>query len=620
MKHTEVILMKKRVISLTIVITLAISCLTLFSAADIATETEELGVITAELQAVMRGATATEKIPVSIWTTEIDTDIVEEVVLTKAGINRDIIREMVEAGRIAEITQEQVDEYIAAERRIYAQMQAQNHKAFVEDYAFLKKASTAENAYLCSYAPMICVELTKSQIQTLSLDSEVDTMYYAPRVELKEQMSTSLSTIHADYVRVTGNFTGAGVKIGILELGVPDDTDYPLNGVLVDTYPDNAIYSEHAQAVAEIIASNKSPLIGIVPDADLYCAAGTNALDFFTSTEWLLSKGVSVINCSVVIDAEPGFYEVHDRWTDHIAHNHSVHFVVAAGNNAGDMIVGSINSPGLAYNAITVGNLDNNGTTTESDDEIYITSSYAEWPDTVDGIYQKAPNKPDVVAPGVHIRTSSFPDGQFEPGSLVTGTSFAAAHVTGVVAQLIDQYPALATLQDLVKAMLTAAISHDVHSYTSYQVGAFEKYGAGVVDAKACTDISLRGTFASSSFSSTSTTPKTFTFTATSADNEIRVSLAWLKSVWFASGTSHNTTSTPETHVPLANLDLTIIDPNGNELSMCQYENYDANTNLVVLKFDPDVYGYGTYTVKVTIHESTGKRTYFGVAWWADRE
>ena len=69
----------------------------------------------------------------------------------------------------------------------------------------------------------------------------------------------------------------------------------------------------------------------------------------------------------------------------------------------------------------------------------------------------------------------------------------------------------------------------------------------------------------------------------------------------------------------MANLDLIIIRPNGTELPMCQYENYDLNTNLVIIEFDPEVYGYGTYTVKVKIHDSTGKATYFGLAWWADR-
>lgn len=597
--------MKKRVISLIIVITLAISCLTLFSAADISIGTETAGVITAELQTAMNAATATEKIPVSIWTTEIDTDIVEEVVWAKVGINRDMIRDMVDEGRIAEITQEQVDSYIGAERRIYAQMQTQAHQTFVEDYAFLKTASTAENSYLCSYAPMIYVELTKSQIQTLSLDSEVNTMYYAPDVEAAAEMETSLPTVKADYVRDEA-FSGEGISIGILEYeGVPDKDNDTIGTNIKETFPANQTPSTHATLVAQILVSNHTTYTGIVPDAELYCASYTDNdwSSFHAGVEWLLRKNVHVINMSGRVDAITGRYSHYERWVDHIAHNHSVHFVKSAGNTAN-----LVTHPGLAYNIITVGAINDKNTSETSDDEIASFSSYNEVSNN-DGT--SPPNKPDVVAPGENITT---------PLTTTSGTSLSAPHVTGIVTQLIQQYPALATLQDLMKAILTAAVSHDVHNYTSYQTTAFEKYGAGVVDAKACTEISSRGTFASSSFASTSTTPKTFTFTATQSDNEISVSLAWLKSVWFASGTSHEDTSTPETIAPLANLDLTIIDPDGNELPMCQYENYDANTNLVVIKFDPAVYGYGTYTVKVTIHESTGKRTYFGVAWWADRE
>ncbi len=471
----------------------------------------------------MRGATATEKIPVSIWTTEIDTDIVEEVVLTKADINRDIIREMVEAGRIAEITQEQVDEYIAAERRIYAQMQAQNHKAFVEDYAFLKKASTAENAYLCSYAPMICVELTKSQIQTLSLDSEVSTMYYAPVAELVDEMDISLPTVTSDYVRDEA-FSGAGIRIGMVESGIPDDTYVSIS----DVFPTNASPTEHATAVAEIMVSNGT-LEGIVPDATLYCATYDDESNFFEAVDWLLGKNIHVINMSARIpDVGYGSYTQYDRWVDHIAHNHSVHFVKSAGNwNLSSNSQYYVTVPGLAYNAITVGAVDDKNTSALSDDEKAYYSCYNESYDASDTDSINPPNKPDIVAPGTSIRTNSFPNATFGDGSDVSGTSFAAPHVTGIVAQLIQQYPALATLQDLMKAMLTAAVDHPTLQFISNNETSFEIYGAGVVNAEACTEISYRGTFASSSFSSTqSDTYKTFTFNVTNADKEIRVSLA----------------------------------------------------------------------------------------------
>lgn len=610
--------MKKRIFSLALVFLLAVSYLTVLSSADTSLETEN-SVITSELLSVMASATAAEKIPVSIWTTEIDTDIVEEIALAKTGYNKESIRALVEEGKGDTVTLDDVNNYIAAERRIYAQLQTQANQAFVNDYAFLKTAAAAENAYVCSYAPMIVVSLTKSQIETLAKDSTVNMMYYSPRTEYVEQMAVSLPLINANYTRDTLNYTGSGVKVGIVERGIPSTIDTPLNTVIVDYYPDDAEYSEHAQAVAEIIASNKAPLRGIAPDVDMYCAQAFDDIEFIQGIEWLITKGVSVINISGALDAT-GYYGEYDKWVDHIAHNHSVHVVIAAGNETVNSSGGVVTSPGLAYNAITVGAINDGGTATNlSDDVLYSYSSYIERSAVINGVTTKAANKPDVVASGFALMTSSFPDGQFEPGRMVSGTSFAAPHVTGVVAQLIDQYPSLAVLQDLMKAMLTAAVSHDELSYTPYQTTLFEKYGAGLVDARACSEISYRGTFVSSSFTSAqSNYTKTYTFTATNSDNKIRVSLAWLKSVWFSTS-DHTNSTTPGTDASLANLDLIIIRPNGLELPMCQYENYDLNTNLVVIEFDPEVYGYGTYTVKIKIHDSTGAPTYFGLAWWADR-
>jgi subtilisin family serine protease len=367
--------------------------------------------------------------------------------------------------------------------------------------------------------------------------------------------------------------------------------------------------TEHATAVAEIMISDSNNYPGIVPNAKLY-SVGLSKVGFYQAVEWLLQSGTHVINMSARLSTT-GEYSASDKWVDHIAHNHSVHFVKSAGNS-GD----KVSSPGLAYNAITVGAI-NDGNTIEWDNDVAYT--YTAFNEVISSGITPA-NKPDVMAPGVLIKTASFPTAYFSDGYAVTGTSFAAPHVTGVVAQLIQQYPSLAVLQDLMKAMLTAAVRHDIFRYTSAQTIGFEKYGAGVIDARACSEISYRGTFVSSAFTAAQNNiPKTYTFNVTSADNRIRVSLAWLKSIWFSSAPPHPSDAVPSTNAPIANLDLAIIDPNGNELPLNAFINYDSNTNLAIIEFDPDVYGIGTYTVEVWIRNSTGAPTYFGLAWWANR-
>ena len=610
--------MKKKIISLAVVVLLAVSYLTVLAVADTGIETEN-GVITAELQSVMDSVSATAKIPVSIWTTEIDTAVVEEIALMKSGYNKDSIRALVDQGKIDTVTLEDVDKYIVAERRIYAQMQTQANQAFVNDYAFLKKASAAEGAYICSYAPMMIVELTKSQIETLAKDSDVNTMYYSPQEQYVKCMNISLPTIRANYTRDTGGLSGTNIRIGILDPSLPflEHTSY--SNRIVDTFPEGAEVDDHATAVSEIIASSDNIFKGVVPNASLYCAAAENLTDFYASVEWLLGKNVHVINMSGGFTDNTGVYDECDFWVDHIANNHSVHIVVAAGNESEDHIVGGVIHPGLAYNVITVGNLDDGNTIQWDDDEIDITSSYAEWPDGTDPYL--APNKPDIVAPGGLIFTDSFPDGQFEPGSYVSGTSFAAPHVTGVVAQLIQQMPALATLQDLMKAIITASISHPEHQYDSNHNN-FDIYGAGVINAQDCTYTNSRGTFASSTIPASQNTSgnnsKTYYFTATTSDSTIRISLAWLKNTFFSSSITNHESNTPNIDREFPNLVLEVYAPDNMTtpiLTTVTHHRYDTN-NLAILQFDPAEEGYGTYKVVVKLVNQTDANTYFGLAWW----
>lgn len=617
--------MKKRIISFIIVCLISLSCLTVLSSAD-AQLSNANDVITPELREVMNASKAADKIPVSIWTEEIDAAEVEELALKKTGYNKESIRALVEQGKGDTVTLDDVNEYIAVERKLYAEKQQSANQKFAGKYKFLNEAKSQEDAYVCSYAPMIVVKLTKSQIETLAKDSAVNTMYYSPKTEVKNDMDVSIPLINAKYNRDTNGYTGERIKIGMVELAIPNKSISSLTNSNIVTNPETLeeleqIYTDidqsdnfdyhvrHATAVAEIMVSTLTSYNGnykgIVPQAQLYAASMNVSGGFVGAVEWLIGKNVVVINMSASLsDNTDGQYGLYDRWVDHIAHNHSVHFVKSATNNGG-----AIGTPGLAYNAITVGNIDIKDTLhVTSDDELDITSAYLEIADS-NGMLP--PNKPDVVAPGKNTTTYSYAN--------FGGTSAAAPHVTGVVAQLIQQYPSLAVLQDLMKAMLTAAVSHDTLRYTSTQTIGFEKHGAGVIDARACSEISYRGTFVSSAFTaSQNNMPKTYTFNVTSADNRIRVSLAWLKNIWFAVA-NHNIGTAPRTNAPIANLDLAVVDPNGNELPLNAFINYDSNTNLAIIEFDPDVYGTGTYTVEVWIRDSTGTPTYFGLAWWADR-
>ena len=180
-----------------------------------------------------------------------------------------------------------VNEYIAVERKLYAEKQQSANQKFAGKYKFLNEAKSQEDAYVCSYAPMIVVKLTKSQIETLAKDSVVNTMYYSPKTEVKNDMDVSIPLINAKYHRDTNGYTGQGVRIGMVESAIPDKSIASLRNSNIVTNPVTLetleqIYTDigqhnyfayhvcHASAVCEIMVSTLyGDYRGIVPQAQL---------------------------------------------------------------------------------------------------------------------------------------------------------------------------------------------------------------------------------------------------------------------------------------------------------------------------------------------------------------
>lgn len=567
----------------------------------------------------MSNAELSDKIPVNIWTQEIDPEIVEAIALEKTGLNRELIREMVANGKESELSSEAIDNYIDVEREIYSRLQKQAHQTFMDDYDFLKIAYTSESTFASSYAPLIIVELTKNQIQTLSKNSHVKMLSHSPKPKATIEMDVSFPTIRVNEVREVFELTGKGVKIGMIEPSVPPTglAYLPRNIVINPDQPGDldifSVETAHATAVAEIIVSLGSienpTWQGIANEARLYCTGMDN---FYAGMEWLLDQGVNVINMSAALitgadGTHSGTYGDYDRWIDHIALNHSVHFVQAAGNftyntNPDNVIV----TPGLAYNAITVGNMSDANTTDYEDDMLWFTSSRYE--------YGIAPNKPDLVAPGTGIRTPLYPDGLLAGETVMIGTSFSAPHVTGVIAQLLERTPALKVLQDSVKAILTASVRHSVLQYTTSDTQ-FLEAGAGAIDARSALYTVRLGNYTNSFFDKSNTQEKTFAFTVTNSDTTKRISLSWLHYEYF-SGSDHTTDTVPDYSNDFVQLEMIVRAPDGTIVAVPGNVAGTENTNLCIIQFDPSLYGYGTYTITIKPLSTPAYRVYFGLAWW----
>jgi hypothetical protein len=271
---------------------------------------------------------------------------------------------------------------------------------------------------------------------------------------------------------------------------------------------------------------------------------------------------------------------------DHIAYNHDVHFVNAAGNSGS----AGVGSPGMAYNIITVGNTDWDGT--------YTIGDYSSYNNAGPSRSAQRTYKPDIMAPA-------------------SWTSYAAPMVTGTVALLCELNPALKTKQPIVKSILAAGAGARTKNYVTSD-SEFKQYGAGIVDALASSYIVAANQYSTSTgiLSSTVGETKIYNMEVTSSDSRMRIAMTYSNRISLASsGSIHATATIPDGTI--AEVGLYIYDPNGNLVISCPVESTTVGANLKIVEFDTNG-NSGTYTIKVRLLSppSDSRSTNFGVAWW----
>jgi serine protease AprX len=239
-----------------------------------------------------------------------------------------------------------------------------------------------------------------------------------------------------------------------------------------------------AGLIAGTGASSDGEFRGVAPGArivSLKIAGRDGSADVsnvLAAIQWVVSfreqYGIKVLNLSLGTDStqsyevDPLNYAVERAWASGIA-------VVVSASNRGPG-PGTIAKPGDDPWVITVGAVDDRGTAGVGDDSLPRFSSRG--PTSTDGL-----DKPDVVAPGANLVSlrapgssidAAFPSalgGGYRRGS---GTSMAAAVVSGSVALLLQSQPSMSP--DRVKFAL-GATARPVASDDRHAVG------AGMIDA-----------------------------------------------------------------------------------------------------------------------------------------
>ena len=318
-------------------------------------------------------------------------------------------------------------------------------------------------------------------ITTLSLAPGVAYIHFDAPVRAHDGAisATNLVTaypraVNADRVWAMGR-SGQGVTVAVLDSGITRDADLvqPTDRILAsvnfaDPLSTLADPGGHGTHVAGTIAGNgtrsNGQYVGIAPGANLVDvrvldANGNGRISSVVlGIQWALDHrtqyNIRVLNLSLgaqppaTYRLDPMAAAVEIAWLRGLV-------VVAAAGNSG----GAPDSPGADPYVITVGATDDQATATVGDDLVGWFSSY--------GTPLASTSKPEIVAPGrriVSIRAAGSTLDRLLPDRVVTasngatyfrltGTSMATGVVSGVVALLLQQQPALTP--DQVKAVLT---------------------------------------------------------------------------------------------------------------------------------------------------------------------
>jgi hypothetical protein len=256
--------------------------------------------------------------------------------------------------------------------------------------------------------------------------------------------------------------TGSRVLVAVIDSGI-DASHEDLAGAVVQSFDSAAAAGNggggsstaaskggahpHGTGMAGAIAARRNvlgvaPRVGVLAvrafDPRTHSGEGTT-FSIIKGVEWAAENGARVINMSFAGPADPRLADVLDR-----AAKRGIVLIAAAGN-AGP------NSPPLFpaadKNVIAV-------TATDMEDRLYTGANRG--------------NHIAVAAPGVDVLVPA-PDGAYQ---FTTGTSVAAAHVSGVVALLLERNPKLTPAE--IRRILTR---------TAKSLGPRDRAGAGLVNA-----------------------------------------------------------------------------------------------------------------------------------------
>lgn len=258
--------------------------------------------------------------------------------------------------------------------------------------------------------------------------------------------------VKLDVVRAQTVARGGGTRIAVIDLGI-DQTHPDLNGSVVETFSGaaGAGNDPHGTEISGIISAH-GIVRGVAPEAKLLDVrvftggsgrqASATTFNLVRGIDWALSRRARVLNMSFTGPSDLLLEESIK------AAGAKGAIVVAAAGNGGPKAAPAY--PAAYQGVIAV-------TATDVADRLYSHANRGRYI--------------SVAAPGVDVLA---PSGN-HAHQMLSGTSYAAAHVSGIVALMVERYPALDA--DAARLALTAS------AIDLGPPGPDDQFGAGRVNA-----------------------------------------------------------------------------------------------------------------------------------------
>ncbi len=308
-----------------------------------------------------------------------------------------------------------------------------------------------------------------------------------PAIKVRSSGTYDPNSVESAYPGIDGT----GVTIAILDTGIDDGEHESLPsskyvggydaGICGAANPDDVDgHGTHVASIALGVGDGSGNKRGVAPGAGLVDGRvfGSSSCGTVEVLDWVIenrnSLGIDIVSMSLWTPTETS--DGRDALSQCV--NRVVRegiTVVACGGNSGDI---HISAPGSADDAITVGNMDDDGTIDRSDDVISIGSSLGPRQDDGDEVGTDE-QKPELCAPGTNVTGAQWDtiDLYWSTG----GCSMATPHVAGLAALILQQQP------DATPATVKQLLIDTAQDYGS--AGWDAEYGHGYVDGFAAIDL-----------------------------------------------------------------------------------------------------------------------------------